>query len=167
MTPASDVLTRSTSVRARRTAGLVAAAVLATGAALPARSVAAAHGSAASFSADHELSETTRLDDRRSLVVGDRAYTMGAETGLYPASGWHVRGEMGGFWTPPVKLLDGMWFAVDGAWLGTDVTTSRYTSGSGYQRFAYQQSRGVRIDRVDFVPDGKRAAVVGLSLRSD
>ena len=33
-----------------------------------------------------ELSETTRLADRRSLVVGDRAYAMGDESGLYPAS---------------------------------------------------------------------------------
>ena len=44
---------------------------------------------------------------------------MGDENGLYPATGWHIRGEMGGVWTPPVKLLDGIWFAVDGAWLGT------------------------------------------------
>ncbi len=165
MTPASDVLTRSTSVRARRTAGLVAAAVLATGAALPARSVAAAHGSAASFSADHELSETTRLDDRRSLVVGDRAYTMGAETGLYPATGWHIRGEMGGFWTPPVKLLDGIWFAIGSRWLGTDAAADRYTSGQGYQRIDYRPVDGVTVERTDFVPDGLRASLVGLTLR--
>jgi hypothetical protein len=114
-----------------------------------------------------ELSETARLADRRSLVTGDRFIAMGDETGLYPASGWHIRGEMAGFWTPPVKLLDGMWFAVDGAWLGKDITTSRYTNGWGYQRFAYAPASGVRVDRLDFVPDGKRAAVIGLVLRSD
>src|SRR5262249_26374762 len=79
-----------------------------------------------------ELSETARLADRRSLVTGDRFIALGDESGLYPASGWHIRGEMGGFWTPPVKLLDGMWFAVDNSWLGTDIGTARYTSGWGY-----------------------------------
>jgi hypothetical protein len=114
-----------------------------------------------------ELSETTRLADRRSLVTGDRFIAMGDETGLYPASGWHIRGEMAGFWTPPVKLLDGMWFAVDDAWLGKDIATTRYSSGWGYQRFGYQSRAGVRVDRVDFVPDGTRAAVIGLTLRAD
>jgi hypothetical protein len=113
-----------------------------------------------------ELSETTRLADRRALVTGDRFIAMGDESGLYPASGWHTRGEMGGFWTPPVKLLDGMWFALDGAWLGKDIGTTRYSNGWGYQRYNYQASQGLQVDRVDFVPDGKRAAVIGLTLRS-
>src|SRR5687768_5766906 len=54
-----------------------------------------------------ELSETRRLPDRRTVVSGDRMYQVGAADGSYPATGWHIRGEMGGFWTPPVKLLDG------------------------------------------------------------
>jgi hypothetical protein len=112
-----------------------------------------------------ELSETTRLADRRALVTGDRTIAMGDANGLYPASGWHIRGEMGGVWTPPVKLLDGIWFAVDGAWLGADAPAARYTAGWGYQRFAYQPS-GVSVDRVDFAPDGVGATVIGLTLRS-
>jgi hypothetical protein len=111
-----------------------------------------------------ELSETTRLADRRSLVVGDRAYAMGDETGLYPAAGWHVRGEMGGFWTQPIKLLDGIWFGLDGNWLGKDVTAAKYTSGHGYSRIDYSGSVNVR--RTDFVPDGVRATLVGLTLSS-
>jgi hypothetical protein len=113
-----------------------------------------------------ELSETTRLADRRALVTGDRTIAMGDANGLYPASGWHIRGEMGGVWTPPVKLLDGIWFAVDGAWLGADTPAAKYTSGWGYQRFGYQPA-GVSVDRVDFAPDGARATVIGLTLRSD
>ncbi|TDD13823.1 glycogen debranching protein [Kribbella turkmenica] len=110
------------------------------------------------------MSETTRLADRRSLVVGDRAYAMGDETGLYPAAGWHIRGEMGGFWTQPIKLLDGLWFGVDGAWLGKDVAAQKYTSGHGYSRIDY--SGDVRVRRTDFVPDGIRATLVGLTLQS-
>ncbi|MDQ3789312.1 MAG: glycogen debranching protein, partial [Actinomycetota bacterium] len=113
-----------------------------------------------------ELSETTRLADRRALVTGDRTIAMGDANGLYPASGWHIRGEMGGVWTPPVKLLDGIWFAVDGAWLGADTPAEEYTTGWGYHRFGYEQA-GLSVDRVDFAPDGVRANVIGLTFRSD
>lgn len=164
----------------RRTAGpggfLAAATVLAlTGAGLPATAgppAAAPPGAvqavqavqAGSQSGGSELSETTRLADRRSLVVGDRAYAMGDETGLYPATGWHIRGEMGGFWTQPLKLLDGIWFGLDGAWLGKDVAAAKYTSGHGYQRIDY--GGDVSVERTDFVPDGVRATLVGLTLKS-
>ncbi|QNE18789.1 glycogen debranching protein [Kribbella qitaiheensis] len=110
------------------------------------------------------MSESRRLADRRSLVVGDRAYAMGDETGLYPATGWHTRGEMGGIWTPPLKLLDGLWFGLDGDWLGKDVAAAKYTSGHGYQRIDYPGD--VRVQRTDFVPDGIRATVVGLTLKA-
>ncbi|RSM88733.1 glycogen debranching protein [Kibdelosporangium aridum] len=112
------------------------------------------------------MSETARLSDRRALVSGDRAFTMGDETGLYPATGWHIRGEMGGFWAPPVKLLDGVWFAADGSWFGKDIPATRYVRGQGYQRFEYRGG-GISAERVEFVPSGSRATVIGLTLRAD
>ena len=66
--------------------------------------------SAARATVPRELAETTRLAERRSLTIGRRFFQMGAEDGRYPATGFHTRGEMGGFWTPPIKLLDGLWF---------------------------------------------------------
>ena len=47
-----------------------------------------------------ELSETTRLSERRIVVTGDRAWALGTADGRYPAAGFHTRGEMGGFWLP-------------------------------------------------------------------
>ncbi len=114
-----------------------------------------------------ELSETARLDERRSLVVGQRFYQMGAEDGRYPATGFHTRGEMGGFWSPPIKLLDGLWFKVGDDWLGgPDGAATSYTSGWGYQRMAFGTHDGVDVDRVDFVPGTLRAGLVGLHLGS-
>src|SRR3954447_15197763 len=107
-----------------------------------------------------ELSVASRLPDRRSLFVGDRFWGMGAQDGSYPATGFHTRGEMGGFWTPPVKLLDGIWFKAGSSWL----TASRYTSGWGYQRMDLGTHDGVRITRTDFAPDGLRAGLIGLRL---
>ncbi len=110
----------------------------------------------------HELSETTRLAERRSLTVGRRFFQMGAEDGRYPATGFHTRGEMGGFWTPPIKLLDGLWFKAGDTWL----TASKYTSGWGYQRMDLGTHDGVRIKRTDFVPGSLRAGLVKLRLSS-
>jgi len=111
-------------------------------------------------SAVSELSETSRLADRRALVTGDRFYAMSAADGRYPATGWHTRGEMGGFWTPPIKLLDGIWFAADGSWLGPATKT---TSGWGYVRSDLPTRNGVRASRLDFVPDGVRASLTGIT----
>src|SRR4051812_16415582 len=106
------------------------------------------------------LSETSRLGDRRFVVTGDRFYEVGAEDATYPGTGWHIRGEMGGFWTPPIKLLDGMWFAANGTWL----KATRFTEGRGYTRMSLAGPGGMTIERVDVAPDGGRAALVGLSL---
>ncbi|MEU7905648.1 hypothetical protein [Actinoplanes sp. NPDC049118] len=105
------------------------------------------------------LSEQRRLADRRFVTTGDRAYEVGAEDGRYPATGWHIRGEMGGFWSPPIKLLDGLWFAVDGQWL----SGTRFTSGNGFVQLEMAGPGGSRIRRTDVVPDGGRAALVGLT----
>ncbi|MGH3387415.1 MAG: hypothetical protein ACRDOO_00885 [Actinomadura sp.] len=113
-----------------------------------------------------ELSETTRLADRRAVVLGDRFYSTFTEDGRYPAAGFHTRGEMGGFWTPPLKLLDGVWFGLDGDWLGDEVAAERFTSGFGYTRIRYAAANGVRVERTDVVPDQVRAGLIGLTLSS-
>jgi hypothetical protein len=111
-----------------------------------------------------ELSETTRLSDRRFVVTGDRAWALGAADGTYPAAGFHTRGEMGGFWLPNLKLLDGMWFNINGDWIGKATKT---TSGWGYVRADLPTTHGVSASRTDFVPRGVSGALVGLTLRSD
>src|SRR4051794_1277124 len=82
----------------------------------------------AAASSSPPLSESSQLNNRRFVVVGDRLYEVGAEDGTYPATGWHIRGEMGGFWSTPIKLLDGVWFAANGMWL----KATRFTAGQGY-----------------------------------
>jgi hypothetical protein len=46
------------------------------------------------------LSVSDRLDNRRYVTTGTRAYEVGTEAGRYPAMGFHTRGEMGGIWSP-------------------------------------------------------------------
>ena len=55
--------------------------------------------------------------------------------------GFHTRGEMGGIWSPPIKLLDGIWFGLGDDWLGGDVPARRFSSGWGYARTDYAAER--------------------------
>jgi hypothetical protein len=109
------------------------------------------------------LSTADRLDDRRFVVSGPRAYGVGTEAGRYPAMGFHTRGEMGGVWSPPLKLLDGIWFGLDGQWIGP---ATEFTSGWGHVRMALPARPGLSIERTDFVPDDARGMLIGLRLRS-
>ncbi len=106
------------------------------------------------------LSETGRLGDRRFVVTGDRMFEVGAEDATYPGMGFHIRGEMGGFWTEPIKVLDGVWFGANGTWL----KASRYTSGQGYAQMDLAGPGGLTIKRTDVIPDGGRAALIGLAV---
>ena len=159
-------------VRGALSTGLVAVASLIGALFVPTAASADAADSGASPQAAPasapELSETTRLADRRSLVVGDRAYAMSTADALYPAAGWHIRGEMGGVWTPPIKLVDGVWFRVADRWLGdpagSPATETR--AGAGYTRTSFAPVGPVAVQRIDFVPDGMRATLVGLTLTS-
>ena len=47
--------------------------------------------------------------------------------------GFHTRGEMGGIWTPPIKLVDGIWFGIGERWIGP---ATRFTSGCGHVQHA-------------------------------
>ena len=142
-------------------------AVFTVAAALPAAALSGASGTdargaaAAPDSSGNTLSVSSQLDARRYVAAGDRAYELGTEDGRYPAMGFHTRGEMGGIWTPPIKLLDGIWFGINGQWIGPATT---FTSGFGYVQMALPTTGGVQLSRTDFAPDGQRAVEFGLTL---
>ena len=143
----------------RRSLTILVAALMSVSMAAASRTAAAAPQTSA-LATSPELSETSQLADRRSIVIGDRFYEVGAEDGSYPAEGFHTRGEMGGMWSMPIKLLDGVWFGVNGSWLHAQ----KYTNGWGYARMDLGSQAGVQISRTDFAPDGLRAGVIGLTL---
>jgi hypothetical protein len=108
-----------------------------------------------------ELSVTSRLQDRREVAAGTRAYSVGFQDGRFYANGWHITGEMGGVWTPPLKLVDGVWFGLDGQWVGP---ATRFSSGWGYTRYDLPDTAGLALSRTDFAPDGRRGVLFGLEL---
>ncbi|HZD72987.1 MAG TPA: glycogen debranching protein [Actinomycetota bacterium] len=107
------------------------------------------------------LSITDRLADRREVAAGTRAHSIAFQDGRFYANGWHITGEMGGVWAPPLKLVDGVWFGLDGQWVGP---ATKFTSGWGYTRFDLPDTAGLQLERTDFVPDGRRGALFGLEI---
>ena len=116
---------------------------------------------AAAGSGQPELSVSSRLQDRREVAAGTRAYAIGFQDGRFYANGWHITGEMGGVWTPPLKLVDGVWFGLDGEWVGP---ATKFTSGWGYARYDLPDTAGLKVERTDFAPDGRRGTLFGLTI---
>jgi hypothetical protein len=116
---------------------------------------------AADAGAAPTLSISDRLEHRRYAAAGERARIIGFEDGRFYANGWHIAGEMGGVWTEPIKLVDGVWFGIDGEWVGK---ATEFRSGWGYTEFDLPPTAGLRLERTDFVPDGRRAALFGLTM---
>ncbi|MGH2970324.1 MAG: glycogen debranching protein, partial [Solirubrobacteraceae bacterium] len=108
-----------------------------------------------------ERSTTDRLEDRRYVAASERGQIEGFQDGRFYANGWHITGEMGGVWSPPLKLVDGVWFGIDDQWIEP---AERFTSGYGYARMEFPETAGLRVRRTDFAPDGRRAALFGLEL---
>ena len=108
-----------------------------------------------------ELSTSNRLQDRRQIAAGARSYAQGFEDGRFYANGWHISGEMGGVWAPPVKLVDGVWFGVNNTWIRP---ATKFLSGRGYTRYTLPHTAGLRLERTDFAPDAHRAALFGLRI---
>src|SRR5829696_3418143 len=108
-----------------------------------------------------ELSVDYRLEDRREVAAGTRAQVLGFEDGRFYANGWHITGEMGGIVTPPLKLLDSLYFAVNDQWVAP---AEEFTSGAGYVRYDLDPIDGIGLERTDFAPDGRRGALIGLKL---
>jgi hypothetical protein len=123
--------------------------------------LAAIIGPAAAQAAPPELSINDRLQDRRYAAAGERARIIGFQDGRFYANGWHIAGEMGGIWSEPIKLVDGVWFGIDDQWVGR---AEEFTSGWGYAKFDLPTTGGLRLERTDFVPDGRRGALIGLKL---
>ncbi|MBV9942290.1 MAG: hypothetical protein JO262_09205 [Solirubrobacterales bacterium] len=108
-----------------------------------------------------ELSTTNRLQDRREVAAGQRSYAEGFADGRFYANGWHITGEMGGVWAPPLKLVDGVWFGIGNTWIGQ---ATRFFSGWGYTRYELPSTGGLRLTRIDFAPDAHRAVLFALTM---
>ncbi|MDR0845473.1 MAG: amylo-alpha-1,6-glucosidase, partial [Tannerella sp.] len=98
------------------------------------------------------------------LAAGDKAYIIGTQDGLFPDLGSHLRGEMGGIWTLPIKLADGFWLKLNNTetqeeyWLMKADTFINYPFGN---QFVYNSVLdGIKVSRTQYAPEGKTGVVI-------
>jgi len=107
-----------------------------------------------------------RAENQRDpyVTAGDRAYLIGTQDGDFPDLGGHVRGEMGGLWLHPIKLIDGFWATIVEGDTGREVTLSKSPRFINYphgNRFRYGLVLdSLEVERFQFSPDGQAGVVV-------
>ncbi|MEX0275788.1 MAG: glycogen debranching protein [Flavobacteriaceae bacterium] len=96
------------------------------------------------------------------VTAGDRVYMVGHQDGSFPDLGWHIKGEMGGIWNHPIKLMDGFdaSISVNGYThsLNQAATFVNYPMANSHQ-FNLREA-GLEVERWQFVPDGKEGLYV-------
>lgn len=100
------------------------------------------------------------------VTAGDRVYMVGHQDGSFPDLGWHITGEMGGIWDHPIKLMDGFTAAITAE--GQSICLSKADTFYNYpfaNEHLYQlPTLNIKVERMQFVPDGKEAVVVEYTL---
>jgi len=102
------------------------------------------------------------------VTAGDRVYMVGHQNGSFPDLGWHVKGEMGGIWDHPIKLMDG--FEVRLIW---DDLTLKLDSAASFinypfaNKHVYNLSKNdLQIERFQFVPDSMEGILIQYKLKN-
>ncbi len=102
------------------------------------------------------------------VTAGDRLYVVGQQSGQFIDHGWHVPGEMGGVWDHPIKLMDGFAIMVNA---GTQVwklqDAESFTNYPIGNRMTFNnESLGLAIERIQFVPDQVEGVVLELVIQN-
>jgi glycogen debranching enzyme len=96
------------------------------------------------------------------VTAGDRLYMVGHQDGGFPELGWHIKGEMGGVWNHPIKLMDGFnaFLTIEGSHIPLQ-NARRFTNYPMAGRHDYRlDSLSLEVERWQFVPDGKEGLVL-------
>jgi len=113
----------------------------------------------------------TEADAQRLYALcGTRLYCVESLAGTFPDLGWHQAGEMGGVWSPPIKLLDGYWIGLrrrggTPMWLTRPLNWQLAPDGA---TLAYAlPALGVRVWRRSWIVPDQPALVVDVTIESD
>ncbi|SKD00873.1 Protein of unknown function, DUF608 [Chitinophaga ginsengisegetis] len=104
------------------------------------------------------------------VAAGDRSYIIGNQDGNFPDMGGHVKGEMGGLWAHPIKMMDGFWVKIkdihsgESAWLKDADEFINYPHGN---KLVYGKPLvNTSVTRFQFCPDGKPGIIVEYTLKN-
>lgn len=106
--------------------------------------------------------------DSPFVTAGNRLYMVGHQNGSFPELGWHIKGEMGGIWNHPIKLMDGfdMEIRLDTGVLLLDNASSfvNYPFANVHQ-FNFPEEK-IKVKRWQFVPDDTEGILVQLEIQN-
>lgn len=102
------------------------------------------------------------------VTAGNRVYMVGHQDGSFPDLGWHIKGEMGGIWNHPIKLMDGfdieIFDTIDTLKLNKAETFTNYPFSN---KHSYNwKEKELQIERWQFVPDNKQGIVIQLIIKN-
>ncbi|MDM9631326.1 glycogen debranching protein [Robiginitalea aurantiaca] len=102
------------------------------------------------------------------VTAGDRLYMVGHQDGSFPELGWHIKGEMGGVWNHPIKLLDGFEATLvkDNNRIPLEKATAFFNYPMANLHKYMLEDMPLEIDRWQFVPDGEQGIVVQYVFRN-
>ena len=104
------------------------------------------------------------------VTAGDRTYLIGTQDGAFPDLGGHVRGEMGGLWLHPIKLIDGFRARLTDAAARRDTVLAEAADFVAFpygSRFDYGPVLdSVTVERFELSPDGQNGLVVQYIVRN-
>lgn len=102
------------------------------------------------------------------VTAGNRVYMVGHQDGSFPELGWHIKGEMGGIWDHPIKLMDG--FSIDLMIDNEAVSIGEAQSFVNFpmaNRHHYElESQNLELERWQFVPDDKEGIIIQLLIKN-
>ena len=100
--------------------------------------------------------------DSPYVTAGDRVYMVGHQTGSFPELGWHVKGEMGGIWLHPIKLMDGFEVSLEneGQTISLDKASKFVNYPTANVHIYDLNDQEMSIERWQYVPDGKEGLAV-------
>jgi glycogen debranching enzyme len=96
------------------------------------------------------------------ITAGDRVYLVGHQDGTFPELGWHIKGEMGGIWDHPIKLMDG--FEAELIWDDKKIKLNHADTFVNYpfanKHIYHLSEQQLKIERWQFAPDHKEGIVI-------
>lgn len=116
------------------------------------------------------ISNQGRTLEKPYLTAGNRSYLVGTQDGDFPDMGSHIKGEMGGLWIPPLKLLDGFWLKCtdeksgSASWLNKAREFINFPYGNQLKYGSVLDS--IQVERWQFCPEDRQGIVVKYILKN-
>ena len=106
--------------------------------------------------------------DSPFVTAGRRIYLVGHQEGSFPEIGWHIKGEMGGIWNHPIKLMDGFdtEIIMENDTLKLDEASNFINYPIASKQIFNFPVKKLEIERWQFISDIKQSLAIQFSIKN-